>query len=525
MDLLRHPGFLCGVLLVSACNVPGWCSVSEVTILQIQSEIQAGKIDSAQFEIETALKDNPRDGGLYNLLGIVHANRNQMDAAEADFSRAIQFSPRLVSAYLNFGRTCEIRSTKEPAAIDRAIEQYRKLLKLEPGSSKAQVQLAKLLEERGDYGASLQELMRLPQSEARNGLTLSLRCADLASLGRIEEAERAMQVLSQLPDLDRDTIAPVLPALLKSKANSIVIRLLDAVSRHQQLSSTEMQFLAAAYEHSNRLPEARLVLERLASVDASNPAPLILLARLAQKQKDFQGAIGYLAHARDLEPDYAPVHFFFGIVCIELDLPVEAKKSLQKALDLDPQNPTYNYARGSVELQGRSAWDAIPFFKKFVTAEPSDPRGHFALGVAEFASEDYESSGKEMTVAAGNPETAAGAEYFLGRIAKAEADWARASEHFRKSIDSDPNYSESHAELGLAQMHLGDLAGARREIDRALTLKPDSYIANGNLLALLRRTRDPLASSQEQRLRQLDLKRSEKQELLTRTIKISRYAN
>jgi hypothetical protein len=55
-------------------------------------------------------------------------------------------------------------------------------------------------------------------------------------------------------------------------------------------------------------------------------------------------------------------------------------------------------------------------------------------------------------------------------------------------------------------------------------LNPDSYIANGNLLALLRRTKDPLASSQEEKLRSLDLKRSEKQELMLRTIEISRYA-
>jgi hypothetical protein len=69
------------------------------------------------------------------------------------------------------------------------------------------------------------------------------------------------------------------------------------------------------------------------------------------------------------------------------------------------------------------------------------------------------------------------------------------------------------------------LAGARKELDRALALKPDSYLANGNLLALFQRTKDPRARSQEERLRQLDAERSEKQELLLRTIKIDPLAN
>jgi tetratricopeptide (TPR) repeat protein len=301
--------------------------------------------------------------------------------------------------------------------------------------------------------------------------------------------------------------------------------MLDLVGQREQLSYSSLRQLAAAYERRGELSEARSTLEKMVSADPANPAPLMELARVAEKQNDLKGALGYLAHARDLNPNYAPVHFFFGVVCIELNLPLEAKKSLQKALDLDPENAIYNYARGSVELQGRSAWQAIPYFKKFVAAKPNDPRGHFALGAAEFASHDYEAAAKEMNSVANNKETAAGAEYFLGRIAKAESDWAKASVHFQKSIEADPNYADSHAEFGLARMHLNDLAGARKELNRALALNPNSYIANGNLLALLQRTKDPLVESQEQKLRALDVRRSEKQELMLRTIKVSPYGN
>jgi tetratricopeptide (TPR) repeat protein len=379
---------LYGLALLS-CQLAAFAAAPDAVILRVQAYIKEGDLTAAEQSLVKALKDFPSDGGLYNLYGIINADRQNLEDAEADFTRAVKLSPHLTGAYLNLARVCEMLSANDPDALNRA--------------------------------------------------------------------------------------------------------------RH--------------------------ALEQLVPLEPKDPAPLMELARIAEKQQDLKGALAYLAHARDLKPNYAPVHFFFGIVCIELNLPLEAKKSLQKALDLDPNNAPYNYARGAVELQGASGWLAIPYFKKFVAARPDDPRGHFALGVAEFTGHDYEASARQMNLIAGKKETMAGAEYYLGRIAKAESDWEAAAGHFEKSIAADPNYAESHAELGLARMHLKDLAGARKEIDRALELDPDSYIANGNLLALLQRTKDPGVKAQEQKMRELDLKRFKEQELMVRTIKVRQYAD
>jgi tetratricopeptide (TPR) repeat protein len=187
---------------------------------------------------------------------------------------------------------------------------------------------------------------------------------------------------------------------------------------------------------------------------------------------------------------------------------------------LVPTNPWFNYARGSVELQGRSAWLAIPYFKKALAADPTNPRIHFALGVAQFASQDYESAKVEMTAIAQNKDTVGGAEYFLGRIAKTESDWAAAARHLQASVAAEPNYAESHAELGLAQLKLGDIVTAKSEMARALQINPNSYLANVDLLALYERTKDPAASAQREKLQAMDQQRSERQELMVRTIKV-----
>ena len=55
----------------------------------------------------------------------------------------------------------------------------------------------------------------------------------------------------------------------------------------------------------------------------------VYLFIMTQPGRDLRGALGYLAHARDLQPAHGGVHFFFGIVCMDLDLGVEAHNALK----------------------------------------------------------------------------------------------------------------------------------------------------------------------------------------------------
>ena len=113
-------------------------------------------------------------------------------------------------------------------------------------------------------------------------------------------------------------------------------------------------------------------------------ALLIELARAAFKAGDAKGALGYLAHARDLEPTNVAVHFLFGIICVELNLGAEAYQSLAKAVALAPNDPDVNYAMGAVSLHRHEPSEALPYFEAYVRLRPGDPRGRFALGAAKY---------------------------------------------------------------------------------------------------------------------------------------------
>ena len=201
--------------------------------------------------------------------------------------------------------------------------------------------------------------------------------------------------------------------------------------RGHAASLQSLRLLGVAYEQQHMTAEARSTLERVAILDPTNTAHLIELARLAELTNDHEGALGYLGHAREISPGDAQIHFLFAMVSMKLNLPVEARSSLEKALAIDPQNPAYNYAMGFVILSTREAATAAEYFKRFVEARPHEPKGHYALGIAYFASGDWEHAKAEMELVEHNPSTAGGAEYFLGRIARLEDQFDAAAQHLQ----------------------------------------------------------------------------------------------
>ena len=376
---------------------------SQSDLLSIQDAIQSGDLTAASRLISESLQRHPKDAGILNLRGVVHAQRRELPEARNDFAEAVRLDPNLTPAWQNLARACQLEIGHDPSALSCAVDAWERVGRLKPGDK-----------------------------EALTGL--------------------------------------------------------------------------------------RPLLEQIAVSDPKNPAPLVELARVADAAKDYEGALGYLAHARDLEPSNPQIHFLFAEVAMEMDLVMQARASLAEALKLAPANPDYNYAMGFVTLQTRDAATAAGYFQKFLAARPGSATGHYALGIAYYASGDYVKSKEEMHRVENDPKTAGGAKYFLGRMARQEGDLDGAAHHLQKSIELLPTFSESHTELGRIWMEKGDLPKARAELDRAVRLDPQSFEANMQLLVVYRRTHDPLATKQAEVVKALDANRSKRAELALRTV-------
>lgn len=488
---------------------------------RVQQLIQKGDLAQARSEVRSAIREHPEQADLYNFLGVVETQQGHYAAAEAAFLAAIRRNARMTGAYLNLGRLYQENSAKHSPSIPKAIQTYRRVLGWEPDNQEAHFQLAVLLLRQEEFRPSLQHLSRLPGDAQQRPQALAIRCAAEAALGMRLRAGRSAGLLLKRPDLSEADVLIALPALWKAKQAELAMLLLRGLAERKLITFEGLRRLGLFEEVLGHLPAARANLDHAATQNGS--AELLLeLARVAYKQQDRDAALAYLVRARDLAPRNAAVHFFMGMVYVDLDVVVEAEKALALAVQLDPGNPRYNYAMGAA-LEARKPDEAIEYFRRYCVLKGNDPRGRLVLANAYFDIKDYDSARKEATAVAGYPQTAAGAHYLLGRLAIRDQNLPEALAELLKAAQGDPSNAAVYAELGFVYLDQDDYEAARKVLERAIVLDPENHRANLQLLRLYQRAGDPRAEAQARRFEQVDQKRSEKTKAILRTLQLRPY--
>ena len=496
----------------------------ECRILEIQRLFTQGDLAGAHKLLDEASKRFPADAGLDNLQGVIEAQEGNYAAAERSFRRAVARDRKFTGAYLNLGRLYQERSADDPQALTKALDVYRRVLQYEPANAEANYQGAALLMRNGAYQSSLDHLSRLPANIQESAQALSISCADYAALGPGERANEMASRLIAHPDFSEPDVSAILPALTGSRRDDLSVELLEGLRKRRPLTPALTRCLGLAYERTGKLAEARATLERSASGDQPSVALLVDLARVAHKQRDYQGALGYLAHARDLGPNDAGVHYFFGLVCLDLNLVAEARAAFDSAVKIEPENPAYNYALGTASTFRHDPAEAIPYFEKYVRLKPQDARGKLALGAAMVRARQYDAATRVLMQAAKVSETATTAHYYLGCVARQNDRLDDAIRELQQALKSNPDYADALAELGQCYLMKREYEQAGKLLRRALEIAPDHYAANFNLLTLYARAKDEREAAQSARFEEVKKLREEKAQEFLRMIEVRPYS-
>jgi len=490
------------------------------TILAIQQQIEANNLDEARTMIAAAARKYPLDGGLDNLLGVVEIQRGHTAEASKAFSAAILHNPRLVGAYLNLSRIRMQTAATDQAARAGALRLSLKVLALNPGNDEANYQAATVLFWNKNYSPSIEHLSKLSAQAVAQVGAQALLCADHAALGEREAASEAASALAANPDLTEQDADTCLPALRAARRADLIEPLFAAVAGHQLLSPAGLRILGLAQEAEGKLQPARATLENAFAADSRSVTILEDLTRVAKAANDNEGALGYLAHARDLQPDNPGLRYEFGVICVRMDLFAEARKAIAEALRLAPDDPDYNLGMGTVVSFSEDPSQALPYLKHFHELRPQDPEGLLALGSANFRAKDYDTALGWLRQAIASPKTAPDAHFYLGRIARQEGHMEEATAELKQSLALRPDQPDALAELGQISVQARDFSQAAGYFERALRADPDNYTANFGLLQLYARTGDSRRDQQSQRFDQIKNKKEERDRQMMRVIEI-----
>lgn len=505
---------------IAAAQAPPEGLAPRKTLEHIARLVEHGDISAASSVIDPALNAHPADPVLHNLAGVVAAHKGLAEAAEAHFEKSIALDRRAPAAYENLARLYQERAGVEPRLRTKALAAYSRLLAVRPDHTEALFQSAFLLALDGRFAASRAAIERLPQEIRRRPQALAVYAAALIGVEDAEAARREVAALAAHPELSEADVLAILPAVPDGRGEDHVRVLLESLEARGLAGARTWRALAAHHSRAGRHVDARRALERTAAAEGATVPLLMELARTSLAMSDRHGALEYLARARAMEPENASVHFFFGMVCVEQDLVREAYESLKKAVELDPENPLVNYAMGAVATHRHEPSESLPYFEKYVRLKPDDPRGYFALGAALVYSNLFDAARAPLLRAAQAPETATGAHYFLGRIARQANDLATARQELHEALRLNPGVADAWAELGLVQTRSGEYADAERSLAKALALAPDHYAASVNLATLYARTKDPRRESQAARVAALIEKREARAQEFLRIIKV-----
>lgn len=514
---------LLGPLILAALPAVALSSESpRVVVERVQRLITQGNLTEAQTRLRQAIEKHPEVAGFYDLLGVVDAQQGNYKGAERSFKHAIQLDPRLLGAYLNLGHLYQEQMRSDQTAKRNAVETYEALLKVSPPSVEGNFQLGLLLEQDGKYRASLRHLERLPAAGRRRSRVLALFAADYVALNENAKAGTTLTELLSADDLSELDVIPLLSRLEAHRKQGMELRLLECLQERHLASLSTLQRLGFTYAQEGKLTEARRTLDQVAVRESKPVKALMELARIADQQKDYKGALGYLARARDLDPGNAAIHFLFGMTCVQDNLGAEAYKSLKRAVELKPDEPYYNYALGAVILNHEEPRAAIPYFKKYSQLKPNDPRGRLGVAVAYFYSHDLNSAARVLKSIEGFRQTAASTHFLLGRIAQLQGNLSLATQYLDLAIKEEPDYAAPYTILGLVYMNQKQYGPADKAFHEALKRTPNNYMANLNLLILYQRTHDARVKAQQEKVSTLRKDQDVMARRMLATIKIDR---
>jgi tetratricopeptide (TPR) repeat protein len=496
-----------GLLLLTQ---PGGAQPSQepyrALVLEIQQHMEQNDLEGARSLIADTQTRFPANGGLENLLGVVEIQEGHSERAIQEFSAAILHDPTLAGAYLNLGRIYMQTAGRDETARASALRVYDKLLRMEPNNAEANYQVATLLMWDQSYERSLEHLRKLsPDDRSRIGTQIVL-CADEAALHHAAAADKAAAAIIAAPDLTEQDAMEVLPALQAARRADLIESIFAAANSKSPLSADGLRILGLAQEGEGKLEIARKTLE-LAFTQSSSSVPILVdLTRVAKASKDYQGALGYLAHARDLQPNDASFAYEFGVICLRMGLLGESRKAMGEAVKLSPDNPEYNYGMGTVSSFAQDATQGLPYLQKYHALRPSDPLALLAIGTTYFRAKNFDSARVWLKQAVAHEATAADAHYYLGRIARVENHLADAKHELEQANTLTPDRPDVLGELGQVFIATHEYREAQTYLDRAVKKDPDNYGANFGLLQLYARTGDARREEQSKRFDEIKSK-------------------
>jgi tetratricopeptide (TPR) repeat protein len=249
--------------------------------------------------------------------------------------------------------------------------------------------------------------------------------------------------------------------------------------------------LAEAYLADGQSEAARELFERSLKLDGSLAASMAGLGKIAVSERNFTKAIELLKAALQLQPAASSLHYplamaYRGMGDNQLAQSHLLQQGPGKPFCSDPliddlerlkKGEMILWRRGNQAMhEGRYA-DAVKLYSEMIDFSKEDPLPRIYLGNALAASNDLKGAMDQYQQVLRLMPHNATAHYDLGVIFLQMSFEARASEHFRAAIASDPGLKVAHFQLANLLVKNREYEDAVHHYSRVIELSPENEFA------------------------------------------------
>ena len=484
-------------IFLSACGE----ATPEQRIAAAKAYVAQNKHSAAIIELKNALQANPKSAEARMLLGVALLETGDEAGAEQELRRALllgaprnEVVPPLAQAMVGLGRFSELVKEfgdedvgapdrqadlatslgqghlylKQPVEAERA---FAKALALRPGYAPALLGGARLKMRAGDVDGALALIKSATEAAPKSITPLLYEAEILIAVRRFDDAlaayRNALQLQPKSLAANYGAISILTEQNKLEEAGKLLAVLKQVAPKHRST-----HFAQANYEfRRHNVVSAREAIQRYLAIDAADVNGLFLAAAIEFEAKAYTQAEDYLIRAMARAPNAASPRRLLVASYLRSGKHREAMDALKPMLPYADKDPVTLALAGETYLRTGNAAKAEPMFKKASVLDPTDTRSRTGLGLSQVAQGRVDEGFRELEQAAANdPEGRGDIALFVSAMRK--RDYVRALAAADALEKKQPNKPGPHNLRGLVFLAQKDVAGARKNFERALQIDP-----------------------------------------------------
>ncbi|HEX8335370.1 MAG TPA: tetratricopeptide repeat protein [Pyrinomonadaceae bacterium] len=451
-------------------------NVDAHTYLGVLSD-RAGDLKGAEKHFAAAAAYAPFNASARNNYGAVLVRLGRTQLAAAQFEASLKLNPDQPNALVNLA---QIRfNAGTPADLRAARDLFARAARVAPDAeiTRALVVIALRLGEREQAAAAYRDYSSHVSAAAGSGAdgaapaaTPSSRAelgAALVEAGLAEEGAREIGAVVAAEPSNVRAVVALARAHLKRKDIPAAGRVLEGAVARGLDAAPVYAALAEVYEAGgyveNAIPAMRLAIER----DPRNESYRLRYGLMLNDTRAPGAAVIRVREALQEFPNSSPLWLALGIAQSADGKSDDARKSFERALELDPRSvPALAYLGSTYGERGQYA-EAVALYERAISAGPDFAAPYYLAADALLKQPAFDAARVERHLARAveiEPDFAS-ARLALGKLYVRQERWNEAAAEFERVTRLDPQSADARYQLGRVYVRLKRPADAQRELD------------------------------------------------------------